>query len=112
MEELKGRHIMYIVEVFSGTEYHARAAIGLKPDEANTFSDLCNAKWRIEDLKEDKDYTVRVKTVLDGKTICITCKKIENDEDGIFYQLQDTFYAEQRESMNSNGAVTEAEDVV
>ena len=78
---------MYIAEICSGTKSHARTAIEIIPPESQSESDLQNGRWLIEDLQDDEDYTVRVKTVLNGKTICMTCQTILQDEDGIFDRL-------------------------
>ena len=78
---------MYLAEICSGTKSHARTAIEIIPPESQSDSDLQNGRWLIEDLQADEDYTIRVKTVLNGKTICMTCQPILQDEDGIFDKL-------------------------
>ena len=147
LKQLKGCHIMYIAEVCSGTQFHDRVCLGMKTlgsnetIETSSSNQIRKEGWQIEDLKEDEEYTVRVKTVLDGKTICIISQKLELAEDGVLDkienkcltkkqesiysnkevieavgiasdQTENEFYDEQRESMNSDGQTLEAEDVV
>ena len=82
---------MYIAEICSEKESHAKTAIEINGSQPDSQADceVQNGRWLIEDLQEDlqEDYTVRVMTVLDGKTICLSCKNILQDEDGIFDKL-------------------------
>ena len=78
---------MYLAEVCSETDTHARTAIEIIPEERQSASEIQNGQWLIEDLKDDEDYTVRVKTVLNGKTICMSSQTISPAEDGIFEKL-------------------------
>ena len=132
---------MYIGEIYSSKQCHDRVALGINTNETSSTNQIKDGGWEIEDLKEDEQYTVRVKTVLDGKTICIVSQKLQLEEDGVLEkienkclakqqesiysnkevieaedialdQTENEFYAEQRESMNSDGRILEAEDVV
>ena len=78
---------MYLAEVCSETETHDRTAIEIIPEEVQSASEIKNGQWLIEDLQADEDYTVRVKTVLNGKTICMSSQTISPAEDGIFEKL-------------------------
>ena len=78
---------MYIAEICSGTKSHAKTALEIIPTESQSTSEVQNGRWLIEDLQEDEDYTVRVKTILNGKTISVTSQTILQDEDGIFDKL-------------------------
>ena len=78
---------MYLAEICSETETHARTAIEIIPEERQSASEIQNGQWLIEDLKDDEDYTVRVKTVLNGKTISMSCQTISQAEDGMFEKL-------------------------
>lgn len=84
---VKGYHLMYLAEVCSETDTHARTAIEIIPEERQSASEIQNGQWLIEDLKDDEDYTVRVKTVLNGKTISMSCQTISQAEDGIVEKL-------------------------
>ena len=85
---VKGYHLMYLGEICSETDTHARTAIEIIPEEERqSTSEIQNGQWLIEDLKYDEDYTVRVKTVLNGKTICMSSQKISQTEDGIVEKL-------------------------
>ena len=78
---------MYIAEICSETKSHAKTSIEIIPPDSQDDTELRNGRWLIEDLQEDEDYTVRVKTILNGKTICLTCLPILQDEDGSFGKL-------------------------
>ena len=78
---------MYIAEICSGTKSHAKTALEIIPTESQSTSEVQNGRWLIEDLQDDEDYTVRVKTILNGKTISVTSQTILQDEDGIFDKL-------------------------
>ena len=78
---------MYLAEICSETKSHAKTAIEIIPPDSQAGSELQNGRWLVEDLQEDKDYTVRVKTILNGKTICLTSQTILQVEDGIFDKL-------------------------
>ena len=72
------------------------------------LNDIKNGGWHLEDLEEDEEYTVRIRTVVNSRTVCFISQKIEEDEDGVFEKLPDTFYTEQQESVNPNRGPTES----
>ena len=95
---MKGYHLMYIAEICSERKSHARTAIEIIPPESQTDSELKNGRWLIEDLQTDEDYTVRVKTILNGKTICMSSQNISQDQEGIFDKLVAASAVQNKES--------------
>ena len=82
-----GSHLMYLAEICSESKSHARTAIEILPTEHQSDTEVQEGRWLVDDLQEDEDYTVRVKTILNGKTISMSCRTISPDEDGIFDKL-------------------------
>ena len=113
MEDL---HIMYIAEVCCtgksdegcSDSFHARTVIGMNSDEREPTESFHNGVWSLENLQEDENYTVRVKTILNGKTVSIISKSIVEGEVGTLDKIQKASYKEERESMNSNREATES----
>lgn len=107
---------MYIAEVCctgkSGegcsASYHARTVIGMNSDQREPTEGFNKGVWSLENLQEDENYTVRVKTILNGKTVSIISKSIVEGEVEAFAKLQEASYKEERESMNSNREATES----